>query len=319
MSKRHAAVTLQQYEYFLSAVEVGSLSAAADIHMVAQPSLSEQIRKMERSLGVVLFTRTNRELLLTDAAKTLLPYATKALEAAEQARASVVPLRELTSGTASFGAFSTASLMFYVDVLRRVRSQFPRLSVRLITRNSTKIAEMIRDGELECAIVAIPVDDRGLELEPTSWSPQMYYWSADPQRAQAPMTIDRLAAADLVLPESVVGDIDPTRRRLQELAQPEGQSLTPVLELDAVSALRAAADGLADTIASYSLVDGAGLLDQLHPAPLDPVMRENYAFVQRSGAQLSRGARVIKDNLKVLLETLPNDVPGDAAKDAPSS
>src|SRR5699024_11630983 len=153
------------------------------------------------------------------------------------------------------------------------------------------------------------VDDRGLELEPTSWSPQMYYWSADPQRAQAPMTIDRLAAADLVLPESVVGDIDPTRRRLQELAQPEGQSLTPVLELDAVSALRAAAAGLADTIASYSLVHESGVQDRLYPAPLEPVMRENYAFVQRRGAQLSRGARVIKENLKMVLDTLPIDAP----------
>jgi len=309
MSRRKPAVTLQQYEYFLSAVEMGSLSAAADVHMIAQPSLSEQIRRLEKSLGVTLFTRTNRELLLTDAAKTLVPYAAKALEAAEQAQASVVPLRELTSGTATFGAFSTASVIFYVDLLRRVRSHFPRLSVRLITRNSTNIADMIRNGDLECGIVAIPVDDRGLEVEPTAWSPQVYYWSAYPERVKEPMTIEKLSEADLVLPESVVGDMDPTRRRLQEIAQPQGLSLVPVLELDAISAVRSAADGLADTLASYSLVRKSGELEQLYSAPLDPVMRENYAFIQRSGAQLSRGARVIKDNLKTVLETVPNDVP----------
>lgn len=309
VSRRKPVVTLQQYEYFLSAVEMGSLSAAADAHMIAQPSLSEQIRRLEKSLGVTLFTRTNRELLLTDAAKTLVPYAAKALEAAEQAQSSVIPLRELTSGTASFGAFSTGSLIFYVSLLRKVRSQFPRLSVRLITRNSTNIANMIRNGELECGIVAIPVDDRGLELEPTHWSPQMYYWSAFPERVKEPMTIEKLSEADLVLPESVVGDIDPTRRRLQELAQPLGLSLAPVLELDAISALRAAAAGLADTIASYSLVHESGVQDRLYPAPLEPVMRENYAFVQRRGAQLSRGARVIKENLKMVLDTLPIDAP----------
>ncbi|WP_313550021.1 LysR family transcriptional regulator [Corynebacterium sp.] len=309
MSKRGAPVTLQQYEYFLSAVEMKSLSAAADFHMIAQPSLSEQIRRMEKSLGVTLFTRTNRELILTDAAKTLIPFAAKAIEAAQQARESVVPLRELTAGTASFGAFNTASLIFYVDLLKKVRAQFPRLSVRLITRNSTDIADMIRAGDLECGIIAIPVDDRGLDIEPLGWSPQMYYWSADPTRVSVPMTIERLAAASLVLPESVVGDIDPTRRRLQEEAQLLGRTLTPVLELDALSALRAAAEGLADTIASYSLVRESDLLDKLYPAPLEPVMRENYAFIRRSGAQLSRGTRVIKDNLRSVLESLPVDAP----------
>lgn len=309
MSKRGAPVTLQQYEYFLSAVEMKSLSAAADFHMIAQPSLSEQIRRMEKSLGVTLFTRTNRELILTDAAKTLIPFAAKAIEAAQQARESVVPLRELTAGAASFGAFNTASLIFYVDLLKKVRAQFPRLSVRLITRNSTDIADMIRAGDLECGIIAIPVDDRGLDIEPLDWSPQMYYWSADPTRVSAPKTIERLAAASLVLPESVVGDIDPTRRRLQEEAQLLGRTLTPVLELDALSALRAAAEGLADTIASYSLVRESDLLDKLYPAPLEPVMRENYALIQRSGAQLSRGTRVIKDNLRSVLESLPVDAP----------
>src|SRR5699024_12296432 len=76
-----------------------------------------------------------------------------------------------------------------------------------------------------------------------------------------------------------------------------------------ISALRAAAAGLADTIASYSLVHESGVQDRLYPAPLEPVMRENYAFVQRRGAQLSRGARVIKENLKMVLDTLPIDAP----------
>jgi DNA-binding transcriptional LysR family regulator len=55
------SITLQQLGYFLSAVRLGSLSAAAEEHFIAQPSLSEQIRRLEHHLGVALFVRTNRE------------------------------------------------------------------------------------------------------------------------------------------------------------------------------------------------------------------------------------------------------------------
>jgi DNA-binding transcriptional LysR family regulator len=76
-------VTLLQLEYFVAAVEHGSFSAAAAALHVAQPSLSEQIRRLEDRLGVVLFVRTNRRLVLTEAGQLLLPRARSVLEAAE--------------------------------------------------------------------------------------------------------------------------------------------------------------------------------------------------------------------------------------------
>jgi DNA-binding transcriptional LysR family regulator len=76
-------VTLLQLEYFVAAVEHGSFSAPAAALHVAQPSLSEQIRRLEDRLGVVLFVRTNRRLVLTEAGQLLLPRARSVLEAAE--------------------------------------------------------------------------------------------------------------------------------------------------------------------------------------------------------------------------------------------
>ena len=77
------SITLQQLQYFLSAVEHGSLSAAAEAHFIAQPSLSEQIRRLESQLGTALFVRTNRKLILTEAAQMLIPHAQRTLAAAE--------------------------------------------------------------------------------------------------------------------------------------------------------------------------------------------------------------------------------------------
>ena len=60
-------MTLQQLRYFLAAAEKGSFSAAAEALQMAQPSLSDQIRRLEAELGVPLFTRAGRRLVLTEA------------------------------------------------------------------------------------------------------------------------------------------------------------------------------------------------------------------------------------------------------------
>ena len=71
--------TVAQLRYFLASVEHGSFAAAADAMYIAAPSLSEQIKRLENRLGVVLFTRTNRALQLTDAGRVLVPQAERIL------------------------------------------------------------------------------------------------------------------------------------------------------------------------------------------------------------------------------------------------
>lgn len=302
-------VSLQQFAYFLSAVEHGSLSAAAEANYIAQPSLSEQIRRMERTLGVPLFIRTNRALILTDAARTLIPYAEKALAAASSAVESVTPVRDLTGGTVTFGTFSTARHLFHSRMVTRFREEHPGVGIRLVGDNSVKIADEVREGRIEAAVVALPVDDSGLEAEPLDWSPQMYYFSRDPSRATSPKTIHDIAASTLVMPEVLWGDSDPTRRRLMEIAQREGLSIRPVIEVSPATALDLAAEGVADTIAPYPLAEVTGTTDKLFRVPLDPPMWENFAFIRRRNATLSPGATALQQLVTDLVADLPPDAP----------
>ena len=78
-------MTLQQLRYFLAAADHGSFSAAAESLLMAQPSLSEQIRRLEAELGVALFARAGRRLALTEAGRMLRPHAERTLAAAEEA------------------------------------------------------------------------------------------------------------------------------------------------------------------------------------------------------------------------------------------
>src|SRR3954452_24357268 len=107
-------MTLQQLEYFLAAAQQGSFSAAAEHLHMAQPSLSEQVRRLEAELGVALFHRVGRGLALTEAGRTLRPGAERVLADVEEARDSVAEVRELRGGTAAFGTWGTSR--YYIGV-----------------------------------------------------------------------------------------------------------------------------------------------------------------------------------------------------------
>src|SRR3982750_326694 len=101
-------MTLQQLQYFLAACREGSFSAAAAGMHLAQPSLSEQVRRLETELGVALFQRVGRGLVPTEAGHVLREHAERIVAATEEARESVSAVRELKGGTASFGTFGTS-------------------------------------------------------------------------------------------------------------------------------------------------------------------------------------------------------------------
>src|SRR5919205_1933011 len=159
-------MTLQQLTYFVAAAEHGSFSAAADALHMAQPSLSEQIRRLEAELGVSLFARTGRRLELTEAGRLLVPHAERTLDAAREASESVREVRDVRGGTVAFGTFGSAHHYLLVGLVQEFRARHPSVRVRVVGQNSAEVADAVRDGHLEAGLVAIPVDDRGLEVRP---------------------------------------------------------------------------------------------------------------------------------------------------------
>jgi LysR family transcriptional regulator, cyn operon transcriptional activator len=281
-------VTLLQLEYFVAAVEHGSFSAAAAALHVAQPSLSEQIRRLEDRLGVVLFVRTNRRLVLTDAGQLLLPRARSVLAAAEGVADVVRPVRTLTGGTVSFGTFSSAHHFLLVDLVSMFRARYPGVRVRLLGRNSAEVADAVRDGRLEAGLVALPVDTQGLEVTRPVWTADVVYASTDPARVTSPVGIELLAGMPLVLPEARWGEADPTRRQLSERARAAGVTLEPAIEVELpAAAVALAARGVGDAVVSRALLAATDAEGRLGWAPLDPPMFETFAFVTRSGSRLS--------------------------------
>src|ERR1700737_1242630 len=104
---------LHQLRYFCAVAETGSFSRAAEQSHVAQPSLSQQILKLEDELGARLFDRLGRSVRLTDLGKTFLPRARAVLRELEAAKGDVVEQKDSTGGSICIGVIPTIAPYFF--------------------------------------------------------------------------------------------------------------------------------------------------------------------------------------------------------------
>jgi DNA-binding transcriptional LysR family regulator len=284
-------MTNQQLAYFLAAAAYGSFSAAAEALHLAQPSLSEQVRRLEDELGVELFARTTRGLTLTEAGRTLRPEAEAALAAVDRARQSVLDVRELLAGTVTMGILGRPPSESVARVVQRFRAEHPGVRVRLVGQNSVEVADAVRNGDAEAGLVALPVDDSTLDVRPIARD-ELVYTSADPRRTRRRVTIRRLIEAPLVLYDARYGTDDPARRQLAEQAQRAGLKVDPIVEVeDYEVALRIVAAGVGDTIIAERFAHAPDFPGNLHRVGLVEPIADVFAFVHRRGAVLSPATR----------------------------
>jgi DNA-binding transcriptional LysR family regulator len=284
-------MTLQQLTYFLAAAEHWSFSAAAEELHMAQPSLTEQNRRLEAELGVPLFTRAGRGIELTEAGRLLRPHAERTLAEAQAAAESVRQVRDLTGGTVAFGTFGSAHHYLLARLVEDFRKRHPHVRVRAIGQNSAEVADAVREGQLEAGLVVLPIDDRGLSVQPAV-EDELLYVSADPKRLERPMTIERLAEAPLILYDARWAQVDPARRQLRELAQNAGVTIEPQIEVEYVTAaLELAARRMGDTVSTRSVIDVRGFSRRLGTVGFDPPLMETFAFITRRNAHLSPATR----------------------------
>ena len=195
-------LSLHQLRCFLATYEHGSLTAAADELGYAQPSVSEQVRALEKSLGVPLFRRVGRGVVPTTLADTLRPHAEQTIAAAEEARRAVQSAVSLESGTIRFGMFGVARLYAGAAIVAEVLDRYPGVRVELIGQHSNEVQDQLRRGRLEAAMIAVAnAESEGMTIIPVSRD-ELVYISADPERLTTPVTAARLSQATLVMSET---------------------------------------------------------------------------------------------------------------------
>lgn len=286
-------MTIAQVNYFLASASAGSLTQAAEELGVAQPTLSEQIRKLEQSLGVALFRRAKQGLTLTEAGERFLPHATKVSRDYATAVQSVSGIRDREEGTVAFGMFNSGPYVLS-GLIPAFRALYPKIKVRVVGSNSSQIADAVRAGKLEAGVVALPIDARGLTMSDALWSCEAAYFHIDPAATARPVTIEGLLERPLVLPDAGWAQTDPTRRQLSTRAQRIGKTLVPDIEVETgVAALQVAASGVAGAVASVPIAEALGYTKTLNWVSLDPPLVETFAVITRDPDNLSPGTQAM--------------------------
>ncbi|MFE9722809.1 LysR family transcriptional regulator [Streptomyces sp. NPDC005794] len=298
------SMTLVQLRAFVEAERLGSFTAAAQAMDIAQASASELVRRLEAELDAELFLRGSRTLTLTSAGQELLPYAQEAVEAADSGARAVHSLGSLGGGTATFGVLRNADYYLLSNLVQMFHARYPAVRVRLVGQNSAETALAVATGQIEAGLVVLPIDDEGLAVTPLMRD-EVHYVSASAERTNAPVTIEAFARAPLVLYDAHYGWKDPTRRQIAERAQLAGIRIDPLIELERVeAALKLAAAGVGDTIASRAVITSPSFPAGLRTAPFAEPLYDTIALVRRYGHPLSRAtrelARLAEDTLREL-------------------
>jgi LysR family hydrogen peroxide-inducible transcriptional activator len=154
---------LHQLRYFCAIVDSGSFSRAARLTHVSQPSLSQQIRKLEDELGARLFDRLGRSVRLTEIGQTFLPRARAVLREVEAARGDLADQKDSVGGTIAVGVIPTVAPYLLPHHLTTFSRKFPQAQISVVEEITPVLLERLRAATIDLAILALPI--RGHEFE----------------------------------------------------------------------------------------------------------------------------------------------------------
>lgn len=187
-------MNLRDLRYLVALADSGNFARAADTCHVSQPTLSMQIKKLEDQLGVQLFERTSKRAVPTMAAKAIIAQARVVLAEADQLRALARGAGDPFAGPLRLGVIPTLGPYLLPHLLPKIRAAHPKLRLYMREALTAELLAQLRAGKLDACLVALPIDEHGLELEPLFREP---FVAALP--AQHPLAKKKkLRQADLV-------------------------------------------------------------------------------------------------------------------------
>lgn len=151
---------LHQIEYFVAIVETGSFSKAALRCAVAQPSLSQQIIKLEREFGTALFDRMGRTTIPTEAGKVFYPRAKMILAEVEQAKYAVIETQTSGNGKLSVGIIPTLAPFVIHGTVMRFKAQYPNVALSITEDTTDRLLDWLVNADMDICYLSSPINNK---------------------------------------------------------------------------------------------------------------------------------------------------------------
>jgi len=159
-------MTLTELKYIVAVAREKHFGRAAEACFVSQPTLSVAIKKLEEELDVKLFERGVSEISVTPLGQEIVRQAQQVLEQAQAIREIAKRGKDPVSGPLRLGIIYTIGPYLLPDLVRQSIERVPQMPLMLQENFTAKLLEMLRTGELDCAIMAEPFPDTGLAIAP---------------------------------------------------------------------------------------------------------------------------------------------------------
>ncbi|WP_285592715.1 LysR family transcriptional regulator [Actinomycetospora sp. NBRC 106378] len=294
---------LRALDLLLSVARLGSLGRAAAEHGITQPAAGSRIRHLENLVGQPLIERSALGSRLTTEGALVADWAREVVGAANSLDAGLDALRTRTEGRIRLGASLTVSEYLAPHWLLALRARRPDAAISLRAVNSSEVARLVLEGEVDLGFLEGPELPDGLEARTIARDELVLVvgpgstWA----RRRRAMTIEELLGVGLVAREPGSG----TRHALEAALADQGRLAEPVVELSSMTAIKAAVeDGVGPAVLSSLAVAGEIALGRLRRIEVDGLqVRRELRAVWPSGR---RHSPVLRDVLAVAVERSPD-------------
>ena len=295
------SLNLDYLRTFVTVIEQGGFSAAAERLNLTQPAVSLQIRQLEKRLGTRLIERVGRKARATASGAELLAHAGRIDAAVASALDAVARHADGTMGRVRLGTGATTCIFQLPTVLRALRHRFPDLEITVTTGNTPEIVRAIEENVIDIGVVTMPASGRMLEVVPV-FDDELV--AIAPPGAALPRRVTPavLAALPMLLFEPGANK----RRITDEWFARAGVALRPAMSLGSVEAIKELVGaGLGYAILPATAVRGPANRHMFEICSLSPALHRTLATVVRRDKPLTRGLRETLRALQSLSATPP--------------
>ncbi|MDG0814344.1 LysR family transcriptional regulator [Cohnella rhizosphaerae] len=289
---------LKQLQYFMAVCEELHFSRAAERMGVSAPNISQQIRALEEELGMLLFDRVGRKIVLTDAGAILREHGSAALGQLRQASDAIADLKHKQGGALSIGVLPGDADLLFNALLLDFHRAYPQVSVSLL--ETMKVTEQVLDRSLDIGVTISPVADERLTAIPLFREEfALAVDSRHPLAAESAVPLAKLASLRLVL---FPGDHQ-CRRLLEQCCGEQGFRVQPHMEATTlVTLLRMVEQGIGACVLPRLLLENLDRPDIRTLRLIQPTPSQDICLVYRSDRYVGYAMRTFIKTLRHSIE-----------------
>lgn len=299
------AVDLRQLRYFISIVDEGSVTAAAQRLNIAQPALSHHLRNLEKDLGVRLLIRGAHGVRPTVAGARLYEHALTIQRQFNQALNEVRGYADEPHGPVTIGLPASVALVLAVPLIETVRRQFPKVSLRVMEGMSGNILEWLNNGRLDLALLYDASYSKSLVTEPLLT--ENLYLIGPPGASNTDIPFNDIPNHPLIMPGRPHG----LREQIEKAARNAGIVLNVTAEIDGLPQIKTlVARGVGFAVLSLSAVRDEWQAQAVEARlVVDPMLERTVSLTYPKSLPLSEAAEAVRSTIyRVMQDLIGRDI-----------